>query len=303
MQNRYFVRPTRWARMPPRSGLNTLRIVTFVMLKNQSHPPARRRKIGIALAIGVLAATGIAVAAPAVAAMTAQQSDLEAPASDVETAAAAQAVTAARSALTDAASTVVAAESSGLDLGDVSTAVDTSGLLDAMEELDDADELTALELPIVRVQAGTEITSVLAQTTALRGRQAVAVAAAEQEAAAAAAAEAAAAAAVLANANTPDGAKASAAAIASSQYGWGSGEFECLNSLWEKESGWNYEAYNEDGGATGIPQSLPGDKMASFGADWATNATTQIRWGLDYIQRVYGSPCSAWGHSQSMNWY
>ena len=43
--------------------------------------------------------------------------------------------------------------------------------------------------------------------------------------------------------------------------------------------------------------------MASFGADWATNATTQIRWGLDYIQRAYGSPCAAWGHSQSVNWY
>ena len=56
-------------------------------------------------------------------------------------------------------------------------------------------------------------------------------------------------------------------------------------------------------GATGIPQSLPGSKMASAGADWQSNATTQIRWGLGYIQSVYGTPCSAWGHSQATNWY
>lgn len=267
------------------------------MLKNQSYSPARRRTIGITIAVGVLVTTGIAVAAPAVATMTAQQSVIDAKASSVETAAAAQAVAAARATLTDAASTVVTAQSSGLDLGESGAAIDTSGLLAAMEELDDVDMLTALEVPIARVKATAEIASVEMQTAAVQGRQAAA--AAEREAAAAAEAAAVA----LANANTPDGARATAAAIAADQYGWGGGEFECLNSLWEKESGWNYEAYNENGGATGIPQALPGDKMASAGADWATNATTQIRWGLDYIQRGYGSPCSAWGHSQSMNWY
>jgi hypothetical protein len=267
------------------------------MLKNQSYSPARRRKLGISLAIGVLVVTGIAAAAPAVAAMAAQPSVAEAKASSVETAAAAEAVTTGRAALTDAASAVSAAQSSGLDLGDVSIAVDTSGLLEALDDLDDVGSLTPLEAPIVRVKASAEIASVVTQTAALRERQTAAAAAKE----AAAAAEAAAVA--LANSNTPDGARATAAAIAADQYGWGSGEFECLSSLWEKESGWNYQAYNEDGGATGIPQSLPGDKMATFGADWATNATTQIRWGLDYIQRAYGSPCAAWGHSQSVNWY
>lgn len=267
------------------------------MHRNQLHSPARRRKAGITLAIGVLVATGVAVAAPAVAAMTAQSSVAEAKASRVETAAAAEAVTSGRAALTDAAAAVSAAQGSGLDLGDVSTAVGTSGLIETLADLDDVDSLTALEAPIVRVKASAEIASVTTQTAALRERQAAAAAAKE----AAAAAEAAAVA--LANSNTPDGARATASAIAADQYGWGSGEFECLNSLWEKESGWNYEAYNEDGGATGIPQSLPGDKMATFGADWATNATTQIRWGLDYIQRAYGSPCAAWGHSQSVNWY
>ncbi len=271
------------------------------MLKNQSHRPARRRGVGITLAVGLLVATGIAVAVPTAAAMAAEQSRLDAPPSKIESAAAAEAVTAGRAALTDAASAVVAAQSSGLDLGDASTAVDTSGLLDAMEELDDVDALTALELPVVRVEASAAITSVTTQTAALRERHDAA--AAEKQAAEAEAAAAEAAAVALANANTPDGARATAAAIAADQYGWGSGEFECLNSLWQKESGWNYQAYNEDGGATGIPQSLPGDKMASFGADWATNATTQIRWGLNYIQRAYGSPCAAWGHSQSVNWY
>ena len=103
--------------------------------------------------------------------------------------------------------------------------------------------------------------------------------------------------------NTPDGAKAVARDLAASKYGWGEGEFQCLVNLWQKESGWSYSALNSSSGATGIPQALPGSKMATAGADWQTNAATQITWGLDYIARGYGSPCGAWGHSQSMNWY
>jgi hypothetical protein len=114
---------------------------------------------------------------------------------------------------------------------------------------------------------------------------------------------AAAAAAALANANTPAGAKATAASLAASQYGWGADQFQCLDKLWQRESGWNYQASNSGSGATGIPQALPGSKMASFGTDWATNATTQIKWGLDYISRGYGTPCAAWGHSEAVNWY
>ncbi|QMU97660.1 phospholipase [Microbacterium esteraromaticum] len=109
--------------------------------------------------------------------------------------------------------------------------------------------------------------------------------------------------AALAAANTPEGAKATARAMAAELYGWGEGQFSCLVKLWTKESGWNYKAYNSNGGATGIPQALPGSKMATAGADWRTNATTQIAWGLGYIDRAYGSPCSAWGHSQAVNWY
>ncbi|MDT7570957.1 MAG: resuscitation-promoting factor RpfB [Actinomycetota bacterium] len=83
--------------------------------------------------------------------------------------------------------------------------------------------------------------------------------------------------------------------------GW-SGQFGCLDSLWSRESGWRVHASNPSG-AYGIPQALPGSKMASAGSDWRTNPATQIRWGLGYIAAAYGSPCSAWRHSQSTGWY
>ncbi len=86
-------------------------------------------------------------------------------------------------------------------------------------------------------------------------------------------------------------------------YGWSDSQFSCLDSLWTKESGWNATAMNRSSGAYGIPQSLPGSKMATVGSDWRSNPVTQITWGLQYIKSVYGSPCSAWGHSQRSNWY
>ncbi|PWV52971.1 hypothetical protein BDW27_105317 [Nocardiopsis sp. L17-MgMaSL7] len=86
--------------------------------------------------------------------------------------------------------------------------------------------------------------------------------------------------------------------------GWGADQFDsCLEPLWEKESNWNYQAENSSSGAYGIPQSLPGDKMASHGSDWRTNPATQISWGLSYIKDRYGTPCDAWAHSQSVGWY
>ncbi|TFC60769.1 phospholipase [Cryobacterium sp. TMB1-7] len=134
-------------------------------------------------------------------------------------------------------------------------------------------------------------------------RVAVEAAAAQAAADAQAAAEAQAAADAVAAGNTPAGAKATAASLASSRYGWGESQFSCLAQLWQKESEWKYTAYNDNGGATGIPQALPGSKMASAGSDWATNASTQIAWGLEYINGSYGTPCAAWSHSQAMNWY
>lgn len=85
--------------------------------------------------------------------------------------------------------------------------------------------------------------------------------------------------------------------------GWGEDQMSCLVSLWNKESGWNYAADNPSSSAYGIPQSLPGSKMASAGADWETNPVTQITWGLGYIENRYGTPCGAWSHSKSYNWY
>ncbi|WP_062077960.1 G5 domain-containing protein [Demequina globuliformis] len=85
--------------------------------------------------------------------------------------------------------------------------------------------------------------------------------------------------------------------------GWTGDQWSCLNALWTKESNWNSNAHNSSSGAHGIPQSLPGSKMASHGSDWATNPATQISWGLSYISGRYGSPCAAWGHSQSVGWY
>jgi hypothetical protein len=83
--------------------------------------------------------------------------------------------------------------------------------------------------------------------------------------------------------------------------GW-SDQFGCLDRLWQRESGWNTYASNPSG-AYGIPQALPGSKMATAGSDWRTNPATQIRWGLGYIGSRYGGPCAAWSHSQSTGWY
>ncbi|GGK80903.1 lytic transglycosylase domain-containing protein [Ornithinimicrobium pekingense] len=88
-----------------------------------------------------------------------------------------------------------------------------------------------------------------------------------------------------------------------SSYGWGDDQWGCLDSLWQRESGWSHTATNPSSGAYGIPQSLPAGKMASAGADWQTNPATQIAWGLGYISERYGSPCNAWAHSEAVNWY
>lgn len=85
-------------------------------------------------------------------------------------------------------------------------------------------------------------------------------------------------------------------------YGWSETDFISLVALWNRESGWRVTA-SSSSGAYGIPQALPGDKMASFGSDWATNGETQIRWGLSYIKSQYGSPSSAWEMFQSRGWY
>ena len=88
-----------------------------------------------------------------------------------------------------------------------------------------------------------------------------------------------------------------------SNYGWDDSELSPLIKLWNRESGWNPNSHNGYSGAHGIPQALPGSKMASEGSDWATNGETQIRWGLKYIKGRYGSPSNAWSHFCSTGWY
>jgi hypothetical protein len=85
--------------------------------------------------------------------------------------------------------------------------------------------------------------------------------------------------------------------------GWDEEQFMCLVNLWNKESHWNYRAENRSSGAYGIPQALPGSKMASAGADWRENPNTQILWGLGYIEGRYSTPCGAWQHSLNKGWY
>lgn len=80
-------------------------------------------------------------------------------------------------------------------------------------------------------------------------------------------------------------------------------QFSCLDKLWTRESHWNPLDRNSRSGAYGIPQALPGSKMAIIGTDWRTNPITQVRWGLYYIKYRYGTPCQAWKHSQVYNWY
>ena len=84
---------------------------------------------------------------------------------------------------------------------------------------------------------------------------------------------------------------------------WGRDQYSCLVALWERESNWRWDALNRNSGAYGIPQALPGRKMAEMGADWITNPETQVRWGVNYIKNRYGAPCGAMAHSNKFNWY
>ncbi len=148
-----------------------------------------------------------------------------------------------------------------------------------------------------------DVKQAIAQQQAAQARAAAAKAAAAKAAAAQAAA---ASSSQLAAAPVQAAAQGNPQQIAESMlgsFGWSSSQFSCLQPLWNAESGWNVYASNPSSGAYGIPQALPGGKMASAGPDWQTDAATQIRWGLGYIQSVYGSPCGAWSHEQAYGWY
>lgn len=104
-------------------------------------------------------------------------------------------------------------------------------------------------------------------------------------------------------ARTPKGARSVAADMAKEKYGWGKYQFSCLNTLWTKESNWNYRARNKRTGAHGIPQALPATKMEVTGTDWRTNPVTQIQWGLHYIDVRYETPCKALAKFKRSRYY
>ncbi|WP_308194539.1 MULTISPECIES: hypothetical protein [unclassified Microbacterium] len=232
---------------------------------------------------------------------------------------------------------------SKLDVGTDDTTVDTADLQDAVGHLEAVSSIPVLDTEAAAAAVVAETEEVTEATSALRGRfdaavekekerkaeaarkaaEAKAKAEAErkaaEEAAAAEAAEESSSSSSSSSSSTgsssakglsggavggtsPADAQATARGMIGN-YGWGDDQFSCLVSLWNKESGWNYRASNPSSGAYGIPQALPGSKMGSAGSDWQTNPATQIAWGLGYIDGRYGSPCGAWGHSQSNGWY
>ena len=295
------------------------------------------------LVAGMLATTGAALPpnSDTTAAAAADHSErISAPLSAM-TEKGASALVDARNAVAEARDVADDIASSGLTVNASSTVVDTRALSTYIDKLGDLDLMPTLLIPALTTDTTAEIQSVRVQTATLRGKLDAAIAKkAEEEAAAKAAAEAAAAAQAAAEAAAAkaaaDAAAAAAAAAAetsssssssssvsvpsvdvnvdpasaqgiartmmAANYGWGDDQFACLVSLWNRESGWRVNAANSSG-AYGIPQALPGSKMASAGADWETNPATQIAWGLGYISGRYSNPCGAWAHSESSGWY
>lgn len=265
---------------------------------------------------------------------SARTASLAAPLSDI-TSNGESAIDDASDAISDARAVTRDIAASGLTVNAASTVVSTGSLSLAVDKLGDVNVTPALMVPSLTADVETETQSVRERTAALRGQLDAAVAQkAAEEAAAKAAAEAAAAQAAAEAAAAQAAAEAQAAAAAkaaakapaapsvpavnvnvdpasaqgiarsmmAANYGWGDDQFACLVSLWNRESGWRVNAANGSG-AYGIPQALPGSKMASAGADWQTNPATQIAWGLGYIAGRYANPCGAWAHSESSGWY
>jgi hypothetical protein len=170
-----------------------------------------------------------------------------------------------------------------------------SQAVQAYQLRDQAAELSAAHWQAARAQAARK----LAATKAAAATAAQNTAAQNQSTATAQPAASATASAAPVASGSPQ--QIAQAMLAS--FGWSSSQFSCLDPLWAHESGWSVTAYNAGSGAYGIPQALPGSRMASAGPDWQNNAATQIRWGLEYIKGTYGSPCAAWDHEQATGWY
>ncbi|MFV0373756.1 lytic transglycosylase domain-containing protein, partial [Microbacterium sp.] len=280
-------------------------------LRRERRRPRPLHRLGVALAVGVALAGSAGPAYAATAANLATQAPtFDAAASDTVVAldTAAQVLARAQVAQTEAAL-------SGLDLGDAASTIDTSDVRAGMKDLSEIDLVPTVAIPektedlivataLVRVStaqleddlAGARAAEQARLAAEEAKRAAAAKKKAEEEALRKAEEEAHRAAeqaqqeqaqqeqsasgtsgtTAAVGGNSAGGAQAAAQSLAASDYGWGADQFSCLVSLWNRESGWNYQAYNAASGATGIPQALPGSKMASAGADWQTNATTQI---------------------------
>ncbi|HEY8044639.1 MAG TPA: lytic transglycosylase domain-containing protein [Streptosporangiaceae bacterium] len=206
-----------------------------------------------------------------------------------------------------ASASVADASFSGLAAGSAAGSAARAGTLTGAAARDNGLAKSAQELKASEAAARqAAVRQAIARERARKAAQARAAARAAAARAAARAAQQQQAAAVPAAAAQPATASGSPQQIAQGMlgsYGWSASQFGCLQPLWNAESGWNVSASNTTSGAYGIPQALPGSKMASAGADWQTSAATQIRWGLGYIRSVYGSPCGAWSHEQAYGWY
>jgi hypothetical protein len=183
------------------------------------------------------------------------------------------------------------ARTPGMGLGDLEPAVQ-----DPAGDAASRGEREQLQSAAAQAQAAA-----LAEQQRRDAEAAAAKAAAEEAARQKAAADAAAQAAAMSG--DPGAIQSWTASFMQGQYGWGADQMSCLVPLWNRESGWKASAANPSSGAYGIPQALPGGKMASAGGDWQTNPQTQVKWGLSYIKGTYGTPCGAWAHSQGSGWY
>jgi hypothetical protein len=208
---------------------------------------------------------------------------------------------------------VLATSAAGLQAGggkSPSTAAFTvsTDAIDQANELSDTqiEDMTRLaadrngaNVSIAAAQEGDRVRALAAAKAAAAARQAAAEKAARDKVRAALAAKKQA---LLANAQADP--RAAARALLG-DFGFDDSQWGCLDKLWMGESGWRYTASNSSSGAYGIPQALPGSKMAGVGSDWQTNPVTQIKWGLSYIKRSYGTPCGAWNtwQSRSPHWY
>jgi Transglycosylase SLT domain len=198
-------------------------------------------------------------------------------------------------------------------------AVPAAALIAAPEGVSAADQLAAeraaakarvnREAARVRVvaakQAAKRAKSLGKQTKAIAAQQ-VKIKAALAAAARKAAEEKAARARALANRGYQPGVtdpREMARQILKNKFGYGSNQFECFDNIIMRESRWRVDATNPSSGAYGIPQALPGSKMASEGSDWRTNPATQIIWGIKYMEDRYGSPCAAWSFKSAKGWY